>query len=646
MYDFILVLPTGGMQPGTQVCHIDRGGRMDDITMMADGHARPLRLARWASAAILIALVVLALACPVASRASTSSPPSAEGSVFRVGWLLEPENLNPYIGLLGQDYEIYRLNYDYLVGYDAESLAPEPAIATSWTLSPDQKTWTFKIRQGVKWQDGRPLTASDVAFSYNYIIDNDISTYTTFTDGIVRAVATSPDTVKIVCSRPKANLLGPNVPIVPEHIWSGVGANAATTSYPNKLPIVGSGPFRVVEWKRGSFLKLEANDDYWGGAPQIGTLIFQTYTNSDTMIADLKSGALDAATELPLAQVQQLRAASGLTVLKGTHWRFNEIGINCYDSPNSLGNPVLLDQKFRHALNWAVDRDKIVSIAFFDQADAGSALLPPYSRYHWQVPSDQEYTCDPAKAQAELAAAGYKDTDGDGYVETKAGKTINLRLYVTTDSTENQSAAKLIVSELKTIGVRTTLSVMDSGALLDAQYNYVNGGETYAPDYDLFIWYWTQDPDPSIQLSVLTKDQIEGWSDTCWWTPEYDRLYTEQDTELDTGKRIAVAQDLQKIAHEATPYVVFAYPYQIEAYRSDRWEGVVPSPSEVEGYDGAAFYNYLNSDTYRFVHAKMAAAEGGSGSSVWIVVVVAAAAAVVAGVMFFVVRRRSRAMEE
>lgn len=614
--------------------------------MRAGGPARPLSLALSGSVAVLVALVLIALAWTGVSHAATSPSPSAGGATFRVGWLLEPENLNPYIGMLGQDYEIYRLNYDYLVGYDSKSLAPEPGLATSWSVSSDQKVWTFEIREGVKWHDGEPLTASDVAFSYNYIIENEISTYTMYTDGIVRAEATSPSTVEIVCSRPKANLLAPNVPIVPEHIWSKISGEEAATTYANKPPIVGSGPFQVVEWERGSHIKLTANKEFWGGAPQIDTLIFQTYTNADTMMADVKSGALDAATEIPLAQVEQMRSAAGVTVLKGTHWRFNELGFNCYDSPDSLGNPVLLDEKFRHALNWAVDRDKIVSIAFFGQADPGSSLLPPYSRYHWQVPAAEQYTYDPAKARAELAAAGYEDGDGDGYVETKAGEPLDLRLYVTTDSTENQSAAKLIVSELKEVGVRTTLSVMDSGALLDAQYNYTDGGTTYAPDYDLFIWYWTQDPDPSIQFSVLTKDQIESWSDTCWWTAEYDRLYTEQDSEMDTAARVEVAQELQRIAYEATPYLVFAYPYQIEVYRSDRWEGVVPSPSDIEGYDGSAFYNYANADTYRFVHLKTTATEDTAGSSAWIVVVVVVAVAVVAGAVLITVRRRSRSMEE
>ena len=90
---------------------------------------------------------------------------------------------------------------------------------------------------------------------------------------------------------------------------------------------------------------------------------------------------------------------------------------------------------------------------------------------------------------------------------------------VTNDSPENKTAAKLIAGYFKDVGVKVTLRVVDAGVLLDAQYNYK--GDVYAPDYDMFIWYWTQDPDPSFMLAVPTKDNIEGWNDTLWWSPEY-----------------------------------------------------------------------------------------------------------------------------
>jgi len=597
-------------------------------------------------ATILIMVLLMGLAVvPSAFAASPSA--TDEGSTFRVGWLLEPENLNPFIGLLGQDYEIWHLNYDYLVGFDAKDLSPRPELAESWSVSEDGTTWTFKIRQGVKWQDGEPLTAGDVAFTFNYIVDNDLQTLAVYTGGITGATAVDDTTVEITTEKPKSNMLAMVVPIIPEHIWGKISARAATSTYRNPVPIVGSGPFQVVEWSKGKYIRLEANEDYWGGAPKVHELIFENYKSADTMTADLKQGAIDAAIELPQAQVPALEQTEGVTLLKGTHWRFNELGFNCYDSPDSMGNPVLLDEKFRQALNWAIDRQKIVDVAFFGQADVGSTLIVPYSDYHWEPAADKAYAYDPEEAKTQLDLAGYEDSDGDGIRETKDGKPLDLRLYVTTDSPENQTAAKLIAGWLKDVGVGVTLRIVDAGVLLDAQYNYK--GDTYAPDYDMYIWFWTYDVDPEMMLGVPTPQQIEGWNDTLWTDPEYTELFTEQEQTIEVEKRIPLVQRMQEIAWESSPYMIFAYPYQLEAYRGDKWQGVVPSPSDYEGYDGAAFYNYMNVDAYRFVEpatATAATADAGADRTLLIVVGIVAAVIVVGLIVWMTARRRGRTVEE
>jgi peptide/nickel transport system substrate-binding protein len=596
---------------------------------------------------LILTLLLLGLAAvPVAAASDSASPAAGQGTTFRVGWLLEPDNLNPFIGLLGQDYEIWHLNYDFLVGFDAKDLSPRPELAESWTVSDDGKTWTFKIRQGVKWQDGQPLTAKDVAFTYNYIVENDLQTLAIYTGGITGAVATDDFTVDITTDKPKSNMLAMVVPIIPEHIWSKVSGEAATSSFQNKPPIVGSGPFQTVEWSKGKYIRLEANKDYWGGAPKIDELFFENYKSADTMTADLKQGTIDAAVELPQAQYPSVASTEGVTGLKGTHWRFNELGFNCYDSPDSMGNPVLLDPKFRQALNWAIDRQKIVDVAFFGQADAGSTLIVPYSPYHWEPAADQAYKYDPEETKTQLDLAGYEDTDGDGVRETKDGKPLSLRLLVTNDSPENQTAAKLIAGWFKDVGLDVDLKIVDAGVLLDAQYNYK--GDTYAPDYDMYIWFWTYDVDPEMMLGVPTPQQIEGWNDTLWTDPEYTELFTQQEQTIDVEKRIPLVQRMQEIVWQSSPYLIFAYPYQLEAYRSDKWEGVVPSPSDYEGYDGAAFYNYMNVDTYKQVQPKVAAeatADDGANTTVLVIVAVVAVVIVVALVIWMVVRRRGRSVE-
>jgi peptide/nickel transport system substrate-binding protein len=595
--------------------------------------------------AILLALLLILMGLAAAPAAPAASPSPSGDTTFRVGWLLEPDNLNPFIGLLGQDYEIWHLNYDCLVGFDAKDLSPRPEIAESWQVSPDGKTWTFKIRQGVKWQDGEPLTARDVAFTFNYIVDNDLQTLAIYTGGINGATAIDDATVEITTDEPKSNMLAMFVPIIPEHIWSTVSGKAATTTYRNAPPIVGTGPFQVVEWSKGKFIRLKANPDYWGGAPKVDELFFENYKSADTMIADLKAGAIDAATGLPQAQVPVLSKTDGTTVLKGTFFRFNELGFNCYDSPDSLGNPVLLDPKFRQAMNWAIDRQKIVDVAFYGQADSGATLVVPYSPYHWEPPTDRAYAYDPEQAKTQLDLAGYEDNNGDGFRETKDGEPLGLRLLVTTDSPENQTAAKLIAGWFKDVGLDVNLRVVDAGVLLDAQYNYK--GDTYAPDYDMYIWFWTYDVDPEMILGVPTPQQIEGWNDTLWTDPEYTKLFTQQEQTIDVEKRIPIVQRMQEIVWESSPYLIFAYPFQLEAYRSDKWQGVTPSPTDYAGYDGSAFYNYMNVDSYRFVEpAATTTQEAGANTTVLLIVGIVAAAVVIALIAWVLMRRRGRAVED
>ena len=154
-----------------------------------------------------------------ASRLRRRRPPPV---TLRVGWVNEPDNLNPFIGYSTSSYLVYHLNYDQLTGYAAADVTPDPDLAESWTTSADGLEWTFKLRQGVTWQDGEPFTSADVVFTYDYIIDNELAAFTSYTSGITEVEAVDDFTVKFTTAKPKANMLGMVVPIVPEHIWSKV----------------------------------------------------------------------------------------------------------------------------------------------------------------------------------------------------------------------------------------------------------------------------------------------------------------------------------------------------------------------------------------------------------------------------------------
>ena len=150
------------------------------------------------------------LACGVASALATSGSPSPSTgrTILRLGWTVDPDSLNPFIGFLQSSYEVWALNYDYLVGVDAADLSrPQgldkaTGLAYQWSHTPDGLVWTFKVRSGVKWQDGVAFTARDVAFTYNYVIKGNMGNFTSYTQFITRVTAPDATTVKMYCSSP------------------------------------------------------------------------------------------------------------------------------------------------------------------------------------------------------------------------------------------------------------------------------------------------------------------------------------------------------------------------------------------------------------------------------------------------------------
>jgi len=603
--------------------------------------ASPTAAGRLSAVAVSVATVCLLLAVAGAALAASPSPSASSGKItYRYGTLEAVDNLNPFIGYSGVDYMIYQENYDFLVGFEPEKLQPRPEFAESWSSSPDGLVWTFKIRPGMTWQDGQPATARDVAFTFTYSLENELAAFASYLTYIDKVTALDDLTVQIECSQPKGDILSMKVPVLPEHIWSKVSAEAAETSFTNGPPIIGSGPFQVVEQKKNDYTRLVANPDYVGGKPKIDEILVVTYQNADTMVQDLKSGALDGAIGIPAAQFPGLGSET-ITASGVVSWSFEQLSFNCYDSPDSKGNPVLLDPAFRQALQYAVDREKNAAVAYSGYMDPAGVLLPPYSAYYWEPASAQAYTYDPAKSQAMLDAAGYKDVDGDGFRETKQGKPLSLRLYTDAQTPENVSTSKLAAGWLNDVGVKAKLQVLDPGALSDASANY--DGDTFAPDFDMLIWWWQGDADPQFILSLLTKAQIAGWSDTSWTNPEYEQLFLDESTAIDPAARSAAIQRMQEIAYQDSPYVIFGYFQFLEAYDTARWEGYVHAPGGYPGYTGGVF----NRDSWVSMHpatATATTAEAG-GSNTWVFLAIAAAAVAVVVIAIVLLRRGRRGPE-
>ena len=456
----------------------------------------------------------------------------------------------------------------------------------------------------------------------------------------------APDATHVVftCSKPKANMLGLWIPILPEHIWSKVDPSEVETKFQNEPPIIGSGPFQTVEWKKGEYVRMVANKDYWRGAPKIDEVIFQTYQNADTMAQDLKTGAIQSAWNIPSAQFDPMNNEPDLEAIRAVTIGFDQLGFNCADQqkfPKSTGHPVLQDPAFRTALQWAIDKDKIVSIGYSGNAAAADTLLtrdfyPPDADFH--LTPEDPYTFDLEKAKAALDAAGYTDGDGNGIREYE-GKDITLRLYARAESTESQNCGKLITGWFEDVGVDIDYEVIDDATLGEQQY--ASEGDQFAPDFDLFIWGWGGDVDPNFILSIMTTDSIQNWSDCNWSNAEYDRLFLEQQTTIDVQERIAIVHRMQQIVYDESPYILLVYPKDLLAANKGTWTGWVRANND----KGAWWYN-TQPDTYVAVHPGSAApAETDGGSSTGLIVAIVVAAVVVILLVVLLLRRRAGRVE-
>ena len=596
---------------------------------------------------LLCVLVGVSLVSAVGASAALGQDETAGPTngkvVVKIGWMGQIDSLNPFIGWTMEAYEIYSNEYLLMVGRDWETLEPDGSgIAKSWEVSDDNLVWTFHMNEGMTWQDGEPVTAADAAFTYNFILKNNIPSMIHQLTGVERAEVVDDLTFRVICSRPVASMLRLWIYCLPEHIWGKMSAEEASLTFENSPPSVGNGPFQVVEYKQDQYLRMQAYDDFYLGRAKPDEVMFVVYQNGDTMVQDFKSGALDAIYLFPPAQFDELKATPGIEVVEYTWYNWDHIGFNCYEG-ESKGHPALRDKRFRSALEYAIDREKLVELAYGGHGIPGYTFMPPGAwsdpDYAWAPDDTQRRDYDPDKANQMLDDAGYKDSNGDGVREYK-GKNIKLRLWALTESPESQRAVKLIAGWWEAVGVDVALSVQDQGVYFDNIWGYE--GDTFVPDFDAYYWYWDGYYDPGLTLASFTTEQIENSNEFAWSNAEFDRLNVLQSKELDEVKRAEYIHSMQQVMYDDAPCIVTLHPLKLQAYRTDKWDGW----TQCGNGEGPAFLTQSLTWAYYNLTPKVAE-EDESQLGLWVGIIVVAVA-VVCVVAWLTVRRRrgAPAMDE
>jgi peptide/nickel transport system substrate-binding protein len=216
-------------------------------------------------------------------------------STVRIGWAGSPDSLVPGKAILSEAYSIFELVYDTMFDLQFDG-SFKPELAESYSGSEDGKVWTFKIRSGITWHDGQPLTANDIAFSYNlYKTDENFSYLNSYTTYFESVEATDDQTLVVTLSEAIPNIEAQLIAmfVIPEHIFKDAAVEFENTE------MIGTGSFKILEYKQGEFVRLGKNADYWTDPAKVDEVIFQTFGSQDILVQAIKTGQVDMITEMP-----------------------------------------------------------------------------------------------------------------------------------------------------------------------------------------------------------------------------------------------------------------------------------------------------------------------------------------------------------
>lgn len=444
----------------------------------------------------------------------------------------EPDRLDPHLTSAYASFQVLENVYDTLV-QPGPDLQMEPALAESWEISEDNLTWTFTLREGVTFHNGRSLTADDVVYSYNRIMDPDVGAANSFRFASIESVEAPDDlTVVVNLTRPTPNLLVniggfKGMAIIPQEIVD----DGTIDTFP-----IGTGPFRFVSQSPDQGIVLEKNPDYWRadeGLPYLDGIRFVQIPDASVKLTNLRTGEVDWIDGVPPQNLEELANDSSVVLERVPGGDYHYFALNQAREP--FDNPDV-----RRAIAMAIDRDVITEAAQFGAATPNQTAIPASnfwaSEYSPFTPGDTE------GATALLDAAGVSD--------------LTIEFMVSSDFPETVTQAQVIASQLAEIGVTVEISDVDFGTWLDRQG---------AGDFDAFMLSWIGNIDPDdfyyAQHHSEGTFNFQGYSN-----PDVDALLDEARVETDQDARKALYDEAVQLIVDDASYIYLYNPENVQAW--------------------------------------------------------------------------------
>jgi peptide/nickel transport system substrate-binding protein len=516
------------------------------------------RKARWTVMAAAIAGVLLSACAPTTSTGGGSPTPGASpaSKVLRMARNAEP--FSPFVPWQIDDNPALFISvnvYDTLLRTTKDGTNVEPGLATKWESTADGLTWTFTLKDGVKFSDGSAMKASDVKASLDMARGGEKSAWKDVYVAIKEVTAPDDKTVKIALKQPYAPLLSVLAMFSSAVLPADMAKASDTKDYDNTLAwkTKGTGAYYSESWKKGDPIVLKRNTNYWKGTPAVDEVRIEYIPDDNTRVLKLQGGETDVIDFVPFSQIATLNTQPNVKAQTFTIQQTAFIMLN-------TTKPPLNDVKVRQALNYATDKEAIIKNVYFGQASVMNAPIPKGTYYD---KNSVGYPYDLEKAKALMAqssgAAGFK-----------------MDMQVRSGNTNFANTAVILKDAWAKLGVTVDIQTLDTAVV---RTNYREGNYMSTPTA------WTNDMnDPT---EIVNYAMRGGASPFAYWTrynnPDLNDKITKADLEQDAKKREALYAEIQKIYMDAAPLAFIAHLGATAGWRSN-----------VDGFfiDGLSYYRF------------------------------------------------------
>jgi peptide/nickel transport system substrate-binding protein len=523
----------------------------------------------------LMLLVALLSACgggPAAPAGTSASPPPAGTAAptaapataksLRVAILRDEGTLQPYTYVSGYPgWNMLSLVYDALFVMDAQNV-PKPWLATEDSVSDDGLVHTIKLRPNVKWHDGTALTSADVKFAYEFYQKNTHSRWTSQVEGMTKIDTPDPTTVVVTLAKPDPGFqLQPlaDVPIIPKHLWENV------TDPDTFVDNVGSGPYKLVEYKTDQLYRFAANPEHFAGAPAVEELVMPIIKDQTTIFSALRTNEIQGTSvALTPELVQEFQNAPNLKVQSGPGYATTMLQFNTERAPWDK-------VEVRQAVARAIDTKKLVDtvlLGFGVQGNPG--WLHPSSPFH--DPAVQG-TYDVAQATGMLDKLGYTDSNNDGTREAD-GKPLEAELLVQSNQPLRVRAAELIAADLKQIGISIKVTALEPDSVTDKVWPEFDVSK--GRDFDLSMWGWSAplQLSPTRMADLVHSDPATGTTNIGGFrNEEADKLAEQLLEVIDPEQQKTLARQMEALIARELPFVMLFYADGSYVYQPNAYDG-------------------------------------------------------------------------